>query len=112
MLVADVLNHPPRVLSEAQRARFFADGACLVEGVIADAWLARLRDAMAAMIEESRSTNANDARFILESGHGPETPRLRRLSSQLATLEPPVDCITVAIDAAPDLIVSDVVKRL
>ncbi len=34
------------------------------------------------------------------------------LTSQLATLEPPVDCITVAIDAAPDLIVSDVAKRL
>lgn len=34
MLAEDVLQHPVRVMSEAQRQRFFDDGLLVLEGVV------------------------------------------------------------------------------
>lgn len=81
MLKEDVLKHPCSVLTEAQREQFFAEGAVVVEGIADAAWLKRLRAAMEAMIDASRAVAANDGRFVLEDGHSPATPRLRRLTS-------------------------------
>ena len=38
----DILSHPPRVLSQAQRERYFATGYLAAEGLIPQAWLDRL----------------------------------------------------------------------
>lgn len=81
MLVADVLRHPARAMSEAQRARFFDDGCLVLPGVVDGQWLARLRAAMEANVEASRHVTQSDGRFVLETGHSAETPRLRRLTS-------------------------------
>lgn len=84
MLEEDVLKHPAKVMSEAQRLAFFETGCALVEGIADAAWLKRLRAAMAEMVEASRRVTENDGRFVLEEGHGAETPRLRRLSSPVS----------------------------
>lgn len=81
MLMEDVLKHPTRVLSEEQRRRFFEDGCLVVEGLVDDQWLDRLHAAMAVNVESSRVVTESDSRFVLESGHSADCPRLRRLSS-------------------------------
>ncbi len=55
----EILDHPPRLLSQAQREFFFEEGYVLVEAAIDAARLARVRDALAAL--EAR-------------GEEPETP--------------------------------------
>lgn len=84
MLAEDVLKHPVRVMSEAQRQRFFDDGFLVLEGAIGRDWLDRLEAAMAEMVEASRQVRESDSRFVLEDGHSAETPRLRRLSSPVS----------------------------
>ena len=84
MLEADILKHPPQAMTPAQREQFFEEGCLVLEGVIGNDWLQRLRAAMDDMIAESRSVTENDGRFILEDGHSKDNPRLRRLSSPVS----------------------------
>jgi ectoine hydroxylase len=84
MLEADVLKYETTVISNQQREQFFEEGYLVVEGVIDDAWVARLHDAMDEMIERSRSFTESDKTFVLEEGHTPDNPKLRRLSSPVA----------------------------
>jgi ectoine hydroxylase len=84
MLMEDVFKHPTRVLSTEQRNRFFEDGCLIVEGLVDDKWLGRLNAAMEVNVEASRTVTQSDSRFVLESGHGGDTPRLRRLSSPVS----------------------------
>jgi len=76
-----VLAIPPKVLTQAQRESYFADGYLLVEGIIPESWLNRLRTVTEDMIEKSRRVVESDAVWDLEEGHSAEEPRLRRLSS-------------------------------
>ena len=75
----EILAHPPTVLSQAQRESFFAEGFLYLERAIDDGWLARLRAATAEVIERSRAVVASDDIFVIEEGHRPDAPRLRRL---------------------------------
>lgn len=84
MLIEDVLKYPARTMSEATREQFVEEGCCVVEGVIPPEWVARVKAAMAEMIEASRAVAETDDRFILEQGHSAQTPRLRRLNSPVA----------------------------
>jgi ectoine hydroxylase len=81
MFPETVLHHPPRVLSQEQRARYFRDGYLLVENAVPMSWIERLRTVTDQMVECSRTQIASDAVFDLEPGHTAEAPRLRRLSS-------------------------------
>lgn len=84
MLTEEVLAHPTKILTEAQRAAYFDDGFVLVEGAISDDWLARLRGASDVLIDRSRTVTENDNTFILESGHSADDPRLKRVTSPVA----------------------------
>ena len=84
MLIEDVLKHPARTMSERQREEYVENGCVVVEGLIGEDWLVKLRAAMNEMIDRSRTISADDGAFILEEGHSPETPRLRRLSSPVS----------------------------
>ena len=79
MLMEDVLKRDPKILTKAQREQFFEEGCAVVEGVVDDHWLRRIRAAMDEMVDLSRTIAEDDGRFILEEGHSPEDPRLRRL---------------------------------
>lgn len=77
----EVLSLPPKVLSWKQRESYFEDGYLLLEKLISDEWLERLRAVTDAMIQESRGIAKSDAKWDLEEGHSADSPRLRRLSS-------------------------------
>jgi ectoine hydroxylase len=77
----DVLMHPALVLTEAQRTAYFTDGFLVLPDYVPQAWLARLRAATQEMLERSRSVAQSDGVFVLEEGHGPDTPRLHRVTS-------------------------------
>lgn len=81
MLPEDILAHAPRIMTNAQRRQFFADGFIVLEDVIDTAWQARLNAAIDEMIDQSRSVSESDTKFVLEDGHGADDPRLRRLTS-------------------------------
>ncbi len=81
MKTEDILAIEPKVLTREQREAYFRDGYLLLEKIIDDAWIERLRGATDAMIEESRHITQSDEKWDLEDGHCAEDPRLRRLSS-------------------------------
>ena len=81
MTPENVLAIPPNVLTEKQRQSYFENGYLLLEKVISETWVERLRDATNEMIDESRCISESDEKWDLEDGHSAENPRLRRLSS-------------------------------
>jgi ectoine hydroxylase len=81
MTPEQVLSFRPRVLSEAQRAFYFNEGYLLLEKIIDDDWIRKLRSATAELIERSRSIVHSDVVWDLEPGHSADSPRLRRVSA-------------------------------
>lgn len=81
MIPERVFEHPCNVLTEPQRRRYFADGFLVLENYVPEAWLQRLRQATQEMIDRSRAVSESNDTFVLEEGHGPDTPRLHRVTS-------------------------------
>jgi ectoine hydroxylase len=81
MLRQDVLKHPARVLTEAQRAEFFAKGYLTLPDYVPAHWLTRLQAATEALMDRSRTVTATNDIFVLEEGHSAAHPRLHRVSS-------------------------------
>ena len=79
MTPEEVLSHPGRVLDRAQREAYFADGYILIEGLIPEEWLARLRAVTDEFVEKSRGVAESDDVFDLSPEHRPERPMIRRL---------------------------------
>ena len=79
MTPESILACPPTVLSQAQREAYFAEGYLHLEGFLAREPLARLREATAAMVEESRGARESGDKFVLVPGHSAAAPRLLRL---------------------------------
>lgn len=80
MTPEEVRTIPPKILSPARREHFFDDGYLVLERIIDDGWLARLRAATAEMVEQSRAIEASNDSFVVEPGHRADAPRLRRLN--------------------------------
>jgi ectoine hydroxylase-related dioxygenase (phytanoyl-CoA dioxygenase family) len=81
MTPEQVLSLKPNVLTQEQREFYFANGYLLLERIIPEEWLARLRAATDEMVERSRAYTKSDAIFDLEPDHRPDAPRLRRVSN-------------------------------
>jgi len=81
MLRDEILKHPARVLTETQRAAFFAKGYLTLPNYVPERWLARLRAALAELMMRSRNVTQSDDTFILEEGHSEARPRLHRVTS-------------------------------
>ena len=101
MTPEQILSHPPRVLTQAQRESYFEKGYLLVENVVPDEWIERLRDVTNEFVERSREIKESDAVWDLEPDHTAENPRLRRLTS-------PVEQHAAYWEFASDSIVADV----
>ena len=84
MTPEQVLDHSPKVLTEAQRETYFRDGYLLLERFVPDDLLATLRGLSEHFIEESRSLTAANQKFDIEPDHCAEAPRLRRLIQPVA----------------------------
>lgn len=76
-----ILKLPPRVLTQAQREHYFREGYILLEKIIGDEWIRKLRAATDELVERSRKVTKSDAIFDLEPTHRPDAPRLRRMSN-------------------------------
>lgn len=105
MTPEQVLAIRPQVLSQRQREDYFNDGFILLERVIPDNWLERLRIATNQLVERSRSITKSDTVFDLEPDHSAANPRLRRVSS-------PVDQDQAFWDYAAESPLGDIVADL
>src|SRR5690606_8944398 len=76
-LLSPAQNGPTR----KQREFYFENGYLLLEKVISEQWVERLRAVTREMIDRSRSVETSDKVWDLDEGHTAEAPRLRRLSS-------------------------------
>ena len=81
MTPEEILSHPPRVLTQTQREGYFENGYILLERIVPDEWVEKLRAVTEEMVDRSRQVARSDAVWDLDEGHDAEAPRLRRLSS-------------------------------
>src|SRR5687767_9427971 len=81
MTPEQVLSIPPRVLKQSQREAYFNDGFIILEKVIGEEWIKKLRDATDELVERSRKVSVSDTVYDLEPDHRPDAPRLRRVSN-------------------------------
>ena len=105
MTPEQILAIPPRVLTQSQREAYFTDGYILLERIIGDDWIRKLRAATDELVERSRKVTRSDAVWDLEPDHTPESPRLRRVSA-------PVDQHPVYWEYVSKSILGDVVADL
>ena len=110
MTPEQILAIPPRVLTQAQRESYFSEGYILLERIIGDEWIKKLRDATEELVERSRKVSKSDTIYDLEPDHRPDSPRLRRVSNP--TEQHPVfwEYVTKSVmpDAVADLVGPDV----
>lgn len=105
MTPEQILAIPPQVLSQAQREFYFREGYVMLERVIDQGWLAKLRAATDELVERSRGVSVSDAVWDLEVGHSPRSPRLRRVSA-------PVDQHPVFWEYVSQSVIGDIVADL
>jgi ectoine hydroxylase-related dioxygenase (phytanoyl-CoA dioxygenase family) len=105
MTPEEILSHPARLLTQAQRESYFENGYVLAERVIPEALVVRLRAITDEMVERSRALTSSDAIFDLEPGHTAERPRLRRLTS-------PVEHHPIYWKLASDSVLADLAADL
>ena len=105
MTPEQILDIPPRVLTQAQREFYFSEGYILLERIIGEDWLSKLRAATDELVERSRKVSKSDAVWDLEPDHSASSPRLRRVSA-------PVDQHPVYWEYVSKSILGDVVADL
>lgn len=105
MTPEQILDIKPRVLTQSQRELYFTEGYILLERIIGDDWLGKLRDATDELIERSRRVTRSDVVWDLEPDHSAQSPRLRRVSA-------PVDQHPAYWDYVSQSILGDVVADL
>ncbi|MEQ8348273.1 MAG: phytanoyl-CoA dioxygenase family protein [Sneathiellaceae bacterium] len=81
MTPEQILSHPPRVLTQAQREHYFAHGYVGVESLVPAPVLAELQAATQDFVDQSRQVTASDDRFDIGPGHSAAHPVLRRLKN-------------------------------
>ncbi len=79
MAYQDTASPELRVVSAAERESYLADGYLLLEALIGEDQLARLRKVVDGFVDESRKHTASGDLFDLAPGHSAATPKLRRL---------------------------------
>ena len=56
----EVLSHPPRILSQAQRESYFERGYVQASGLISDEWIRRLRAAIDELVDNTREMTESE----------------------------------------------------
>jgi hypothetical protein len=102
MTPEQVLAVPPRVLTQAQREFYFREGYILLERIIGDEWIMKLRAAAAELVERSPKVTQSDKVCDLQAGHPPDAPRLRRVSNPVE--QHPVYWDYVTKSPLPDIV--------
>ncbi|MBI3512737.1 MAG: phytanoyl-CoA dioxygenase family protein [Proteobacteria bacterium] len=110
MTPESILTQPPRVLTSAQRQRYFDTGFLAAEGLIPADWLARLIALSNEFLEASKAHSASNEAFDLGPAHRPDKPHVRRLRA-LVDRHPDFwrfAAESVLADVAADLVGPDV----
>lgn len=81
MAIAQRFEGPLKVLRDAQRQKYFADGYLGVEGFVGADRLRKLQAVTQEFVTLSSQLEGKDPRFDLEPDHRPDAPRIRRLNS-------------------------------
>ena len=81
MTPEEILSHPARVLTQAQREHYFEHGYVGVESLVPKNTLDELIAVTNDFVDQSRAETDSGSVFDIGPGHGPETPVLRRLKS-------------------------------
>ena len=76
-----ILKEPARVLTQAQREKYFEDGFVNVEELVPSDVLSELQQVTKEFQDESCAIAASDDKFDIGPGHAPKNPVLRRLKS-------------------------------
>ncbi len=108
-----VLSHPPKVLGQSDRERYFERGYVLCKDVLEDAWLERMRDAYERAIERSRALTRSNRWFSLAPEHNAEKPCVYRIE-RLPDQDPEFWAVATdshLADLASDVLGPDVVYR-
>ncbi len=97
-------------LTPSQVSAFAKEGYLCLPGFISNDWLDRLDSAMNRFIEESRTLASSSASILVEPGHTPENPRLRRIP-QTGAFDADFEAFGLSgpiVDIAEDLLGADV----
>jgi ectoine hydroxylase len=97
-------------LTSAQVAAYAEEGYLCLPGFLSADWLDRLEMAMDRFIEQSRTLTHSSAAILVEPGHTPENPRLRRIP-QTGAFDPDFEEFGLSgpiVDIAADLLGPDV----
>ncbi|MEO1142934.1 MAG: phytanoyl-CoA dioxygenase family protein, partial [Pseudomonadota bacterium] len=81
MLPEEILKTPARVLTQAQREKYFTDGFVSVEEIVPADVLAELQRVTDEFQDKSRAVSASDDTYDIGPGHNKDNPVLRRLKS-------------------------------
>ena len=69
MTPEQVLSIKPKVLTQKQREFYFENGYMLLEKLLPDEWIERLRATTDEMVDRSRGITKSDAVWDLDKGH-------------------------------------------
>ena len=105
MTPEQVLSHASRVLTREQREFYFENGWLLLEKIVPDTWLERLRAAAAEIIESTRAMAQSSPAIELLPDHAADRPRVWLVSS-------PEDLQPAFWEFASESILTDVVCDL
>ncbi|MBM86236.1 MAG: phytanoyl-CoA dioxygenase [Rhodospirillaceae bacterium] len=110
MTPEEILSHPARVLSEAQRETYFQMGFLVAEGLITTDWVKRLNQASTRFLDASRTVANSDEVYDIGPNHSPESPHVRRLRALVdrAPIFWEFACASLLPDIAADLVGPDV----
>ena len=81
MTPEEVLSHPARALTQAQREHYFDHGYISVQSLVPADTLDELVAVTNDFVDQSRSETQSGSVFDIGPGHGPDSPVLRRLKS-------------------------------
>lgn len=68
-----------RVLTHSQLEQYKEEGYVIVQDVVEQATLLRMKEVLANLVEQSRNVTSHDNVFDLEPGHSASHPRVRRI---------------------------------
>ncbi len=79
MTPEDIINHPPIILSEEQRKRYFSEGYTSAPAITPPELLKKIQQMSADFLEKSRELKVSNEFFDLGPNHSSQTPHVRRL---------------------------------
>ena len=97
-------------LTAAQITAYAEEGYLCLPGFIGEDWLGRLETAMNRFIDQSRSLTTSSPSILVDPGHTPDSPRLRRIP-QTGAFDPDFEAFGLKgpiVDIAEDLLGPDI----